>query len=136
MTPEALIDRAREAAARAYAPYSRFPVGAALLLTDGGVVAGANVENASYGLSLCAEAVVIARAANEGRLGDIIAIAVAGGAGNRVVTPCGRCRQLLNESAELGGRDIIVHCAAATGATERHMLSALLPCAFGPKDIA
>lgn len=140
----ALIAAARAAAAHAHAPYSRFAVGAALLLTDGTVVTSANVENASYGLSLCAETVAVATASAAGRLQDVVAIAVIGGAmdaagratGTTPVTPCGRCRQVLNEAAELGGRDLDVICAAAEGdAVERYRLSELLPHAFGPATL-
>jgi cytidine deaminase len=136
MTPETLIAAASEAATRAYAPYSNFNVGAAVLLTDGRVVTGANVENASYGLSLCAETVAMAKIANDGLLGDVAAVAVIGGTGSNPVRPCGRCRQVLNEAAQIGGRDIIIHCSSGDGtAIEQHMLSALLPYAFGPKDL-
>jgi cytidine deaminase len=136
MTADTLIAAAREAAKHAYAPYSNFHVGAAILLIDGRIVTGANVENSSYGLSLCAETVTIAKVASEGLLSEVTEIAVIGGAGADPVRPCGRCRQILNEAAQLGRRDIIVHCASGDGATiERHMLSALLPHAFGPKDL-
>ena len=130
MTPEALIAAARDAATRAYAPYSKFHVGAAVLLSDGRIVTGANVENASYGLSLCAEAVALAKVANEGLLADVVEIAVTGG--TDTIFPCGRCRQMLNEAAQLGDRDIAIYCGSARN---RHMLSALLPHAFGPKDL-
>ena len=139
-----LVDAARAAARYAHAPYSRFAVGAALLLKDGAIVTGTNFENASYGLSLCAETVALATANAQGRLADVIAVAVTGGTmgsdgmptGSAVVGPCGRCRQVINEAAQVGGRDLPVYCAAADGsAVERHMLSALLPHAFGPKDL-
>ena len=139
-----LIAAAREAARHAHAPYSRFAVGAAVLLTDGSVVTGANVENASYGLSLCAETVAIATVAAQGRLREVVAIGVIGGAmdaegrarGDQPVRPCGRCRQVLNEAAQLGGRDLAVHCAGAEGeAVASYRLSALLPDAFGPGDL-
>jgi cytidine deaminase len=136
MTPDDLIKAAREAAKNAYAPYSKFHVGAAILLTDGRVVTGANFENASYGLSLCAETVALAKIANEGLLANVVELAVIGGTGTDPVRPCGRCRQILNEAAQLGGRDIPVHCASGDGSTiERHPLSALLPHAFGPADL-
>lgn len=144
MQAERLIAAAREAAAHAHAPYSRFAVGAAVLLSDGQIVTGANVENASYGLSLCAETVAIAAASASGRLADVVAVGVIGGmmdAGDRAtgdtpVRPCGRCRQVLNEAAQMGGRDLIVHCGAAEGPTvETYRLSQLLPDAFGPADL-
>ena len=138
-----LVDAARAAARNAYAPYSRFAVGAALLLDDGTIVTGANFENASYGLSLCAETVAVASANAAGRLVDIVAVAVTGGAmsrngptGDTPVHPCGRCRQVLNEAAQIGGRDLPIYCAAPEGETvERHLLSALLPHAFGPDNL-
>jgi cytidine deaminase len=135
-----LVDAAREAARHAHAPYSRFAVGAALLLDDGSMLTGANFENASYGLSLCAETVAVASANSAGRLRDIVAIGIIGGhmrptglEGEDAILPCGRCRQVLTEAADLGGRDIIVYCASADGARlERFGLSELLPHAFGP----
>jgi cytidine deaminase len=139
-----LIAAARTAAANAHAPYSRFAVGAALLMTDGSIVQGANVENASYGLSLCAETVAIATASSAGRLRDVVAVGVIGGAmdadgratGTAPVSPCGRCRQVLNEAAQMGGRDIVIHCGAAEGeAVASYRLSQLLPAAFGPADL-
>jgi cytidine deaminase len=139
-----LIAAARDAARHAHAPYSRFAVGAAVLLEDGSIVTGANVENASYGLSLCAETVAIASASAQGRLRDVVAIGVIGGAmdadgratGIAPVSPCGRCRQVINEAAQLGGRDLPVHCGAAEGdAIRSYSLSDLLPDAFGPADL-
>jgi cytidine deaminase len=139
-----LIAAARAAARHAHAPYSRFAVGAALRLSDGSVVTGANFENASYGLSLCAETVALATANAQGKLRDVVEVAVIGGAigadgavtGAAVVRPCGRCRQILNEAAQLGGRDILVHSATATGDTiETRTVSQLLPDAFGPADL-
>lgn len=138
-----LIAAARAAAAHAHAPYSRFHVGAALLLSDGSIVTGANFENASYGLSLCAETVAVATASASGRLADIVAVGVIGGMigpeglqGTDPVTPCGRCRQVLNEAAQIGGRDLVIHCA---GGSDDHVatftLSELLPHAFGPANL-
>lgn len=132
---ESLIAAARAAAGQAYAPYSRFPVGAALAFADGGTVTGANVENASLGLSLCAEAAAVARAMNEGRRGGLVAVAVVGG-GARPVTPCGRCRQLLSELAGLGGTDPVVWSVGeAEAEVLETRLSALLPHAFGPGNL-
>ena len=141
MSPAELIDAARAATRHAHAPYSRFAVGAAALLTDGTVVTGANVENASYGLSLCAETVAIATVSAQGRLAEVVAVGVVGGAmeagrNDTPVRPCGRCRQVLNEAAQLGRRDLLVHCSGLTGeAIETHRLSDLLPHAFGPADL-
>ena len=146
MTTEAvrLVAAAREAALAAHAPYSRFAVGAALLMRDGSVITGANVENASYGLSLCAETVAVATAAAQGRIADILAIGVIGGAmddagrpiGTSPVSPCGRCRQVLNEAAQMGEIDLAVHCGAAEGdEIASYRLSDLLPAAFGPADL-
>ena len=139
-----LVAAARDASRNAHAPYSRFAVGAAVLLDDGTVITGANFENASYGLSLCAETVAIATASAAGRLRDIVAIGVIGGAmdadgratGTSPVSPCGRCRQVINEAAQVGNRDLPVHCGAAEGdAIRTYVVSELLPDAFGPADL-
>jgi cytidine deaminase len=135
---EALIAAARQAMAAAYAPYSRFRVGAALLFADGTVVTGSNFENASYGLSLCAETVAAARASHDGHRTGLVAVAVAGGLDGvpgALVGPCGRCRQVLHELAALGGTDPLI---IATGANEtvEMRLSALLPLAFGPANLS
>ncbi|HSJ97624.1 MAG TPA: cytidine deaminase [Myxococcota bacterium] len=130
---EELVEAARAAAGQAYAPYSRFPVGAALRFADGAVVTGSNVENASYGLSLCAETVAAAKAMAEGRRGGLLAVALAG-PGPEPLTPCGRCRQVLHELAALGGTDPVVLCAGA-GEVRRTKLSDLLPDAFDPASL-
>lgn len=134
---DSLIAAARAAAGHAYAPYSRFHVGAALAFADGTVVTGANVENASYGLSLCAETVAVSKALSDGRRGGLVAVAVVGGregAGDAPVTPCGRCRQVLNEVAQLGDSDPLVWCAGEREVLELR-LSDLLPRAFGPASL-
>ncbi len=135
---DALIRAAREAASHAYAPYSRFHVGAALAFADGSVVTGANVENASYGLALCAETSAVAKAMNLGSRGGLLAVAVIGGMDGEpgpVVTPCGRCRQVLNELAQLGGNDPLIWCLGTDEALELR-LSDLLPHAFGPANLS
>jgi len=133
----ALIAAARAAMSAAYAPYSGFQVGAALLFADGAVVTGSNFENASYGLSLCAETVAAATASQQGHRAGLVAVAVVGGPGGVpgvLVGPCGRCRQVLYELAALGGTDPLV---IATGAHEtvEMRLSVLLPLAFGPANL-
>jgi cytidine deaminase len=141
--PERLIAAARDAARHAHAPYSGFAVGAALLLTDGSVITGTNFENASYGLSLCAETVALATANAQGRLADVAAVGIIGGmigadgiAGTAPIRPCGRCRQILNEAAQIGKRELTVYCAGAEGDSyETHLLSELIPHAFGPADL-
>jgi cytidine deaminase len=128
-----LVAAARAAMAEAYAPYSNFHVGAALRFADGAVITGTNVENASYGLSLCAETVAVAKAMAEGRRGGLVEIAVTG-TGPAPVTPCGRCRQVLNELAELGGTDPLVWSCGSEEVRE-YRLSELLPAAFGPRSL-
>jgi cytidine deaminase len=131
---EELVEAARAAARGAYAPYSDFAVGAALRFADGTIVTGCNVENASYGLSLCAETVAVAKALGEGRRGGLLAVAVAG-PGEAPITPCGRCRQVLNELAALGATDPRVLCCGS-GEVREAPLSTLLPQAFGPASLA
>lgn len=125
-----LIAAARAAARTSYSPYSGFAVGAALGFADGGIVTGTNIENASYGLALCAETVAVARAMAEGRRGGLLAVAVTG-PGEAPLTPCGRCRQVLNELAQLGETDPQILCVGPDEVV-RLPLSALLPHAFGP----
>ena len=128
-----LVEAARGAAAKAYAPYSNFAVGAALRFDDGSIVTGCNVENASYGLALCAETVAVGKAMAEGRRGGLVAVAVTG-PGSDPITPCGRCRQVLNELAALGGTDPLVLCVGPDD-VYRVPLSELLPAAFGPASL-
>lgn len=135
-----LVQAAIDAAQTAYAPYSNFHVGAALLLDNGQIVTGSNFENASYGMTLCAETVAISKANSDGQLRAIRQIAVAGGLAGHVgkaadpITPCGRCRQIIKEVADLTETDITVHCAHATG-YETYRLSELLPHGFGPASL-
>jgi cytidine deaminase len=96
MPAETLLQRARNVAERAYAPYSKFKVGAALLTSDGSVIVGCNVENASYGMSICAERSAVASMIAMGHL-DPVAIAVVGGRSGTPCPPCGACRQVLAE---------------------------------------
>ena len=137
---QALIAAARGAMAHAHAPYSRFAVGAAVRLTDGSIVSGCNFENASYGLSLCAETVALATVNAQGRFADVAAIAVVGGAMDSeqeaLVTPCGRCRQVMNEAEQMAGRPLVIHCATPSGDRVLALtLPDLLPHAFGPMDL-
>ena len=122
---QALIAAARGAMAHAHAPYSRFAVGAAVRLTDGSIVTGCNFENASYGLSLCAETVALATVNAQGRFADVAAIAVVGGAMDSeqeaLVTPCGRCRQVMNEAEQMAGRPLVIHCATPSGDRVRYI---------------
>ncbi len=136
MDKDALIAAARHAATAAYAPYSNYHVGAALAFADGSIVTGSNVENASYGLTLCAETVAVGKAMADGKRGGLQAVAVIGGKAGDVgagdpVTPCGRCRQMLNEVAQLGNTDPLVWCVGESEVLELR-LSELLPRAFGP----
>jgi cytidine deaminase len=123
---QALRDKAIAVAVHAYAPYSRFPVGAAALVDDGRIVAGCNVENVSYGLGLCAEcaAVCALHSSGGGRLVALVCVDSAG----RLLMPCGRCRQILLEH---GGPQLLV--AHPDGPRS---LGELLPDAFGPDDLA
>ncbi len=132
-----LIAAARAAAAHSYSPYSNFAVGAALRFADGSVVTGTNVENASYGMALCAETIAVAKAMADGVRGGLQAVAVTGPGdkgGGAPITPCGRCRQVLYELAALGGTDPDVLCVGPD-TVKRVKLSALLPEAFGPASL-
>jgi|SRR5690625_4551108 len=121
----ALRAAADDAVTRAYAPYSGFPVGAAALVDDGRVVVGCNVENASYGVTLCAECGLVSDLVAGGG-GRLVAFTCAGGQGQRLM-PCGRCRQLLIEH---GGVGLLVDTPAGI-----QSMGDVLPQAFGPHDL-
>lgn len=112
-------------AGRAYAPYSQYRVGAAALVDDGRVVAGCNVENAGYGVTLCAECGLVSDLVAGGG-GRLVAFTCVNGVGD-VITPCGRCRQLLFEH---GGRGLLMETPAGI-----RTLDDMLPQAFGPDDL-
>ncbi|HEY8317249.1 MAG TPA: cytidine deaminase [Amnibacterium sp.] len=122
----ALREAAVAAAAKAYVPYSRFPVGAAALVDDGRVVSGCNVENASYGLTLCAECALVSALAMSGG-GRLVAFACVDGHGAALM-PCGRCRQLLYEHSAEG-----MLLATVSGI---RTIDEVLPDAFGPRTLA
>ncbi|HEU0113363.1 MAG TPA: cytidine deaminase [Thermomicrobiales bacterium] len=126
-----LLARARAAAERAYAPYSQFPVGAAILTDDGSIFEGANIENASYPVTMCAERVAAGAAVFAGhRAFRAVAVSAPRAPG---ATPCGVCRQLLNEFKPAAGELIVILDGA--NSPEQMPLSALLPRAFGPRDL-
>ncbi|MFI8594478.1 cytidine deaminase [Microbacterium sp. NPDC078428] len=116
---------ATEAMRRAYVPYSRFPVGAAALVTDGRIVAGCNVENASYGVTLCAECGLVSELAMSGG-GQLVAFVCVDGDG-RTLMPCGRCRQLLYEHALPG---MLLETVSGI-----RTIDEVLPDAFGPRNL-
>jgi cytidine deaminase len=127
MTDQELIRLAAQARERAYAPYSRYAVGAALLCKSGRVYTGCNVENAVYSLTVCAERVAILKAVSEGeREFSTIAVVTSNGG-----TPCGSCRQVLAEF----GRDIRVLIAFSERLVATQTVAELLPAAFGPQDL-
>ena len=121
----ALTAAAVDVSARAYAPYSRFPVGAAAMVDDGRVVVGCNVENAAYGVVLCAECGVVSQlhAGGGGRLTHFVCVNGEG----EVIMPCGRCRQLLFEH---GGRELLLLTVSGV-----RRMDEVLPDAFGPDDL-
>ena len=125
-----LFDAACAVRARAYAPYSRFKVGAALQATDGQVFVGANVENAAYPVGTCAEAGAVAAmiAGGATRIATMVIVA----ASAVPVAPCGACRQRLREFMADGGQ---VHSADPAGVTASWSIEALLPAAFGPAHL-
>lgn len=121
-----MIELAQEAAARAYAPYSKFHVGACVLTADGSLFAGCNVENASYGLSICGERNAVFQAAAAGHR-QLLAVVIVTNSGI-AAPPCGACRQVLREFA----RDMAVICVSGDGGEHHYRLAELLPIAFGP----
>lgn len=120
-----LKERAIEVMGKSYAPYSKFKVGVAGLVDDGRIVAGCNVENASYGVTLCAECGMVSdlHATGGGRL---VAVACVDAEGNPL-QPCGRCRQLL---FEFGGNELLIQTPSGP-----QTLGSLLPWAFGPREL-
>jgi cytidine deaminase len=132
MTESATIDwphlreLASEAMAKAYAPYSEYPVGAAAIVDDGRVVTGANVENASYGVTLCAECSLVSALIMSGG-GKLVAFACVDGHG-RTLMPCGRCRQLLFEHS--------AHGMLLDTVSGIKTIDEVLPDAFGPRTLA
>ena len=136
MTQDELLELARSAAARAYAPYSRFRVGAAVESVDGEVVTGANMENACYRLGVCAEQSALTAAQHKFGLDRVARIAVSGGAGPIVCTPCGGCRQAILEAAQLSGVDVEILCSSGDGSkVERFTIAELIPHGFGPANL-
>jgi cytidine deaminase len=129
-TLDAMVSSARGVMERAYAPYSRFRVGAALLSEDGTIRPGVNLENASYPLSVCAERNAVAAMVAAGQR-KILAVAVATDAATPT-PPCGGCRQVL---WEFGDADTTVVAEGGNGARARWRLGDLLPHAFGPDDL-
>ena len=121
----ALTAAAVEVSARAYAPYSKYPVGAAAAVDDGRLVVGCNVENAAYGVVLCAECGVVSQlhATGGGRLTHFVCV----NGNGEVIMPCGRCRQLLFEH---GGRELLLLTASGV-----RRMDEVLPDAFGPDDL-
>jgi cytidine deaminase len=127
---ERLFAAARASRARAYAPYSGFPVGAAVLTENGQIHAGTNVENAAYPAGLCAEAGAIGAmvAAGETRIAAVMVV----GGGHELVTPCGLCRQRIREFAT---PDTMVHVGDDAGVRRSFTFAELLPFAFGPANL-
>ena len=121
----ALREAAVEAMGKAYVPYSKFPVGAAALVDDGRIISGCNVENASYGLTLCAECGLVSSLSMTGG-GKLVAFYCVDGSGN-VLMPCGRCRQLLFEHSAPG---MVLETVSGKRTIEQ-----VLPDAFGPRDL-
>lgn len=143
-TAAQLVSLAREAAAKAHAPYSGFSVGCAIEAQDGRVAVGSNMENACYRLGVCAEISALTSAQQMFGLESIRRIAVAGGhigddgalAGTQAVLPCGGCRQAIAEARDLSGVDIEILASSGDGsALSAHRISALLPASFGAGNL-
>lgn len=131
MQKKQLIDKAFETMEHAYAPYSKYKVGAAIQLKDGTVIVGANVENASFGATSCAERNAIFQVYSQGyQKEDIVEIGIVS-SGEILAGPCGICRQVLSE---LIGADVPIHLSNGKAEKTTTMWE-LLPMAFGPKDV-
>ena len=123
---DALRVAANEAMQKSYSPYSKFPVGAAALVSDGRIISGCNVENASYGVGLCAECALVSALHMSGG-GELVAFTCVDGHGN-ILMPCGRCRQLLNEFSAEG---MLLETVSGIKTIDE-----VLPDAFGPRQLA
>jgi cytidine deaminase len=130
IAPKDMLDLARNMMAKAYAPYSKFPVGAALRGESGRIYGGCNVENAAYPQGVCAEASAISALIGSGDRRITEVLVMAGGAG--LATPCGGCRQKLCEFAD---GDVPVHIAGPEGHRRSLTLGELLPLSFGPENL-
>ncbi|MBP1736434.1 MAG: Cytidine deaminase [Oscillospiraceae bacterium] len=130
MTESELIQAALAARVNAYAPYSGFQVGAALLYEDGSVFTGCNVENAAFGSTICAERTALVKAVSEGKREGLILLAVAG-SGEEPCWPCGACRQMLFEFAP----NLKILAISKNGTYETASLNTLLPHGFGPASL-
>lgn len=133
MTPEQLMELAKEAMGHAYAPYSGFQVGAALLCADGTVYQGCNIENAAYGPTNCAERTAFFKAVYDGHR-DFTAIAICGGKDGQITnlcTPCGVCRQVMREFC---GEGFLIHMTDTSGKIESRTLTQLLPMSFSGEE--
>lgn len=131
MTDKELVELAFSMHRFSYVPYSKFPVGAALLCADGTVFTGCNVENAAYGSTICAERTALVKAVSEGHRDDFVKIAIAGQSED-YCWPCGACRQMLYEFAP----ELEVLCARRDHAFVKLSLHQLLPHGFGPKALS
>ncbi|MFB7141832.1 cytidine deaminase [Gottfriedia sp. NPDC056225] len=130
MDKQELINEAIKARVNAYVPYSKFQVGAALLTKDGQVIRGCNIENASYGLTNCAERTALFKAYSDG-ITEFTAVAVVADT-KRPVPPCGACRQVL---FELCGPDTVVYLSNLNGVIQETTVKELLPGAFTSEDL-
>ena len=134
MSPKELMELAKEAMTHAYAPYSRYLVGAALLCADGSVYQGCNIENAAYGPTNCAERTAVFKAVYDGHR-DFTAIAVCGGKDGAIAgvfPPCGVCRQVLREFCR---DDFAIYLADSKGEITAYTLAQLLPMSFSPDNL-
>ena len=130
MTDQELVELAFTMLERSYVPYSKFPVGAALLCADGSAFTGCNVENAAYGSTICAERTALVKAVSEGHRDDFVKLAVVGNS-SEPCWPCGACRQMLYEFSP--GLELLVGRGDRTFVSLK--LSELLPHGFGPKSL-
>ena len=136
MTQQELCQTAINMLDRAYVPYSHFPVGAALECSDGTVFTGCNIENAAYGVTICAERTAFFKAVSEGKR-EFICIAVTGGRVDAdvlpITTPCGVCRQVMMEFCD--PRSFLIFCASSPENYKAYTLAQLLPKGFGPSNL-